>query len=266
MGVLIHHVRGSYGEETSGERGEDRFVACSLWGGTQAWVWGAQSLDTGISLAIETTVPKQMLPLPHSKGSQTPLGSRKLTFMAPSLASGADYKQSPTLFFVLNAFLRLPKASLYIKGFPGGSVVKNPPAVQEKRVRFLGWEDPLEEEMATPSVFLPGKSQGQRSLAGYSPWGQKESDMTEDWAHTHLMEGEDAAVLQGSDGSRRHADDPRKRALPALGSGLCLLPLCVCDGSGLEAASTQLGGLKLQVTVGPCSVIKCSLSVPPTHT
>ena len=30
MGVLIHHVRGSYGEETSGERGEDRFVACSL--------------------------------------------------------------------------------------------------------------------------------------------------------------------------------------------------------------------------------------------
>ena len=31
---------------------------------------------------------------------------------------------------------------------------------------------------ATP-VFLPGESQGQRSLAGYSPWGRKESDMTE---------------------------------------------------------------------------------------
>ena len=28
-------------------------------------------------------------------------------------------------------------------------------------------------------VFLPGKSHGQRSLVGYSPWGHKESDMTE---------------------------------------------------------------------------------------
>ena len=31
--------------------------------------------------------------------------------------------------------------------------------------------------LPTP-VFLPGKSHGQRSLAGYSPWGRKESDMT----------------------------------------------------------------------------------------
>ena len=34
-------------------------------------------------------------------------------------------------------------------------------------------------------VFLPGESHGQRSLAGYSPWGRKESDMTE-WLHTHI--------------------------------------------------------------------------------
>ena len=33
-------------------------------------------------------------------------------------------------------------------GFPGGSVVKNLP-VQETQVQSLGWEDPLEEEMAT---------------------------------------------------------------------------------------------------------------------
>ena len=43
----------------------------------------------------------------------------------------------------------------------------------------LGWEDPLEEEVATTPVLLPGKSHGQRSLAGYSPWVHKESDMTE---------------------------------------------------------------------------------------
>ena len=42
-------------------------------------------------------------------------------------------------------------------GFPGGSVVKNPPAVQESWVRFLGWEDSLEKEMATHFSFLAWK-------------------------------------------------------------------------------------------------------------
>ena len=49
----------------------------------------------------------------------------------------------------------------------------------ETWVGSLGWQDPLEESMATNSVFLPGESPGQRSLAAYSPWGRKESDMTE---------------------------------------------------------------------------------------
>ena len=39
-------------------------------------------------------------------------------------------------------------------GFPGGSVVKNPPAMQETWVGFLGLEDPLEEGMATHSGIL----------------------------------------------------------------------------------------------------------------
>ena len=51
-------------------------------------------------------------------------------------------------------------------------MVKNLPAMQETQVQFLGQEDPLEKEMATP-VFLPGKSHEQRSLAGYSPWDPK---------------------------------------------------------------------------------------------
>ena len=41
--------------------------------------------------------------------------------------------------------------------------------MQELRVQSLGWEDPLEKEMATYSSML-AKSHGQRSLAGYSPW------------------------------------------------------------------------------------------------
>ena len=39
----------------------------------------------------------------------------------------------------------------------------------------------------TPEV-SPGESHGQRSLAGYSPWGCEESDTTEVTEHTHLME------------------------------------------------------------------------------
>ena len=58
-------------------------------------------------------------------------------------------------------------------GFLDGAVVKNLPAAQEMMVRSLGGEDPLEKEVATHSSILFGKSQGQRSLAGYSPWGHR---------------------------------------------------------------------------------------------
>ena len=58
-------------------------------------------------------------------------------------------------------------------------MVKNPPAMQETWVPSLGWEDPLEEGMEHTPVFLPGESHGQRSLAGFSPWGRKELDTIE---------------------------------------------------------------------------------------
>ena len=49
------------------------------------------------------------------------------------------------------------------------------PAVQETKEM---WVQPLGQEDPTPA-FLPGESHGQRSLVGYSPWGCKESDMSE---------------------------------------------------------------------------------------
>ena len=58
-------------------------------------------------------------------------------------------------------------------------MVKSLHAVWETRVQSLGQEDPLDKEMAIPSVFLTGKFHGQRSLVGYSPWGCKEFDTTE---------------------------------------------------------------------------------------
>ena len=74
------------------------------------------------------------------------------------------------------------------RGFPDGSVGKNPPAMQETGLipgsrRFLGRRNgnPLQ-------YFCRGKSQRQRSLAGYSPGSRKESDTTEHaGTHTHAL-------------------------------------------------------------------------------
>ena len=70
-------------------------------------------------------------------------------------------------------------------GSPGGTVIKNPPAVQEicRRCRFNPWvgKVPWRRKWQPAPVFLPGKSHGQRSLAGYSPWGRTELDTTAVW-------------------------------------------------------------------------------------
>ena len=47
------------------------------------------------------------------------------------------------------------------------------------RVPPLGQDDPWRRAWKPAALFLPGESHGQRSLAGYSPWGCKESDTTE---------------------------------------------------------------------------------------
>ena len=64
--------------------------------------------------------------------------------------------------------------------FRGDSVAKNLPAKQETWVQPLGWEDPLEKEMITHFGILAWRIPGMESLGvGYSPWGHRESDMTE---------------------------------------------------------------------------------------
>ena len=65
--------------------------------------------------------------------------------------------------------------------------VKNLPAVQETRVQSLVRKIPWRRAWRPTPVFLPEESHGQRSLAGYSPWGLKESDMTEATWHTHIQ-------------------------------------------------------------------------------
>ena len=69
-------------------------------------------------------------------------------------------------------------------GFPGGASGKKKPSCQCRRrqrlgfnlwVRKISWNGKWQP---TP-VFLPRKFHGQSALVGYSPWGHKESDMTE---------------------------------------------------------------------------------------
>ena len=70
-----------------------------------------------------------------------------------------------------------------LQGFPGGSALKNLPAMQEMKeswVRFLVGEDPWEESKTTHSSIHAWR---QRSLVGYSPWGCKEPDTTEVTKH-----------------------------------------------------------------------------------
>ena len=69
-------------------------------------------------------------------------------------------------------------------GFPGGPTIKNP--LQYRTCRFNPWvgKIPWGRAWQPTPVFLPGEPHGQKSLAGYSPWGCKELDMTEETQHS----------------------------------------------------------------------------------
>ena len=66
-------------------------------------------------------------------------------------------------------------------GFPGISVVKYPPAMQqtqETRVHSLGWKDPLEKEMATHSSIL----------AWENPWTEEPDGLHCPWGHERVRQ------------------------------------------------------------------------------
>ena len=56
-------------------------------------------------------------------------------------------------------------------------MIKNSPTMQEMWVRSLGGNIPWIRDCLPTPLFLPGEFHGQRSLAGYSSWGHKESDI-----------------------------------------------------------------------------------------
>ena len=88
----------------------------------------------------------------------------------------------------LDGTFGIPVSSFYKETDAIAQLIQNLPAgvdpgMQETWVQFLSLEDPLEKEMATSPVFLPGNSHGQRSLVGYSPRGGKSWT----WLRTSLV-------------------------------------------------------------------------------
>ena len=93
------------------------------------------------------------------------------------------------LYHSLSSSLSL-HASLFL-GFPGGTSGKEPACQcrRHKRHRFNSWVGKILWRRAwqpTP-VFLPGESHGQRSLVGFCPWGDKESDQSNLAQHTFSL-------------------------------------------------------------------------------
>ena len=78
------------------------------------------------------------------------------------------------LYFIL-------KRIMIMKGFPRWHSGKNPPANARDAGLIPGSRRSPSRKLQPTPVFLPGRFHGQRSLAGYSPWGHR---VRHDWAHS----------------------------------------------------------------------------------
>ena len=118
-----------------------------------------------------------------------PLSSAFHPLKVNNFGHGCDFSQlchETLLFPVVSSsfsFCIFRFQSLYtIEGFSGGFAVKNPPAnAGDTGDGFHPWvwKIPWRRKRQSMPVFLPGKSHRQRGLVGCSPWGHKESNMTE---------------------------------------------------------------------------------------
>ena len=102
---------------------------------------------------------------------------------------------------------------------------------------FLGQEDPLWRKWQPPPVFLPGEFHGQRSLAGYNPWGHKELNMTEQV--TRLWVSEVGLVVRNLPANVGHVRDtdliPASGRSPGEGHGNRLQYSCLENPHGQTA-------------------------------
>ena len=119
--------------------------------------------------------------------------------------------------------------------------VKNLPAVQETQVQSLGQEDPQRKEWRLTPIFVPREPHGQTSLAGYSPWGHKESDWaTNTFTFTQYNSWHTGASTEWT-GKKSYwleegeeVEDGRADKLSAIGDGGRTAVSFMLDGTGLE--------------------------------
>ena len=99
-------------------------------------------------------------------------------FLSVSRTSATIVLSQTQLYFIL---ISSNNTAVYFT-YTGGASGKEP-ACQCRRTKrhwFSSWvgKMPWRRKWQPTPIFLPGKSHGQKSLAGYSPWGRKEVDMT----------------------------------------------------------------------------------------
>ena len=118
--------------------------------------------------------------------------------------------------------------------------LKRLPAMRETWVRSLGWEDPLEKEMAPHSSILAWKIPRMEEPVGYSPRGRKESDTTERLHFRfHFRASEVALVVKNPPTNAGDARDigsiPGLGRTPGVGNGNTLQYSCLENSIGRGA-------------------------------
>ena len=87
----------------------------------------------------------------------------------------------------INIYMYLWELYIFHESFPGGSVIKNAPTMQETRVRSQGWEDPLEKEMATHSSILAWEIPWTEEPGWLESMGSQRARVRHDWVpNTHI--------------------------------------------------------------------------------
>ena len=88
----------------------------------------------------------------------------------------------------LTKLFHQPNIKLIHKG-QVAQTVKNPHEMRETWVQYLGWQDPGGGHSNPLQYSCLQNPHGQRSLARYSPWGHKESDVTKWLSIAHYLQG-----------------------------------------------------------------------------
>ena len=157
-------------------------MGCTVHGILQARIleWVAFPFSRESSQPRDQTLQEDSLPAePQGKPRNTGVGSLSLLqriFLTQKSNWGLLHCR--WILYQLSYLGSLRFGERQILGFPSSSVVKNLPAVQDTGFDPCIRKIPWGRKWHPTPVFLPEKSHGQRSLAGYSAWGHRELGKT----------------------------------------------------------------------------------------